>query len=385
MSKTFEVGPIRPPSEANSLLIRVTKNCPWNRCEFCSLYRGEKFGTRTVEEIKADIDVMYLYKEMILENLEGNHIDGKRLSGDKMRQQFLSLDDDEKQYYYAVLNWIKGGMQSAFLQDANSIVFKTDKLVEVIEYLKEKFPEIERITSYARADTLSKLSLEQLTSLREAGLNRIHSGFESGSDEVLSLINKGTTKEQQIVGGKKVIEAGMELSIYFMPGVGGRALTEKNAVETADVINQVQPNFVRMRTFAVKQETEICYNIDEGKIDVCTDVEKLIEIKTLIENLNDDIQTEIKSDHIINLIEDIEGKVMTEKDSMLQIIDHFLNLSTEEQKFYQLARRMGMIRYYSDFDKLSEDSKKRIKEIYDSIKTESEFEEVLGELISRYI
>jgi len=385
MSRVFEVGPIRPPSEAMSLLIRVTRNCSWNKCGFCSLYRGEKFQTRTVEEIKKDIDIMYEYKNMILENLEGNVIDGKKLSGTKMREQFLTLDDEEKQYYYTVLNWFKGGQKSAFLQDANTIVLKAERLVEVVRYLKEKFPEIERITSYARADTLSKISVEDLTMLREAGLNRIHSGYESGSDNVLKLINKGTTKEQQIIGGQNVKNAGMELSVYFMPGVGGQEFTEENAIETADVINQVEPNFVRIRTFAVKNETEIWYNIRDGKTTECSDLQKLKEIKILLENLDENLTTEIKSDHIINLLENIDGVISTDKDKLIGIIEQFEKLSEKEKKYYQLARRMGIIRSLDDVDKIPEESKQRVQGILDSLQDPEEFEKTLSELIGRYI
>ena len=385
MSRVFEVGPIRPPSEAMSLLVRVTRNCPWNKCGFCSLYRGEKFQTRTVEEIKKDIDVMYGYKNMILENLEGNVIDGKKLSGTKMREQFLTLDDEEKQYYYTVLNWFKGGQKSAFLQDANTIVLKPERLVEVVKYLKEKFPEIERITSYARADTLSKISVEDLIMLREAGLNRIHSGYESGSDNVLKLINKGTTKEQQILGGQNVKNAGMELSVYFMPGVGGQEFTEENAIETADVINQVEPNFVRIRTFAVKSETEIWYNIRDGKTTECSDVQKLKEIKILLENLDENLTTEIKSDHIINLLENIDGIISTDKDRLIGIIERFEKLSDQEKKYYQLARRMGIIRSLDDVDKIPEESKQRVQGILESLNDPEEFEKTISELIGRYI
>jgi hypothetical protein len=147
----YEQGPIRPPSEAQSLLLRVTRNCTWNRCHFCTLYKGDSFSVRSVEEIKKDID-------------------GMKATG-----------------YYE-------DCRSAFLQDANSIVIQPAKMAEILRYLKERFPAIDRITTYGRADTLSRISVEDYKMLKEAGLNRIHSGYESGSDEVLKLIQKGTTK-----------------------------------------------------------------------------------------------------------------------------------------------------------------------------------------------
>ena len=129
---------------------------------------------------------------------------------------------------------------------------RADWLAEIIRYVRVKLPEIKRITSYGRANTLAKITPEDYKMLKEAGLDRIHSGYESGSDKVLALIEKGCTQEEQIIGGRKVREAGIELSIYFMPGVGGRELSDDNAIETAKVINAVNPNFVRLRTFVLR-------------------------------------------------------------------------------------------------------------------------------------
>ena len=159
----FEMGPIRPPSEANSILLRVTRNCPWNKCEFCGVYKGEKFSLRSVDEVKRDIDAMKA---------------------------------------------VGVTSSSAFLQDANSIIMKPEQLAEILVYFREKFPEVERITTYARADTLSRITPENMKMLREAGLDRVHSGYETGSDQILQMIHKGTTRDQQVRGGLKVKEAG---------------------------------------------------------------------------------------------------------------------------------------------------------------------------------
>lgn len=373
MKRGFEIGPIRPPSEASSLLVRVTRNCPWNRCRFCSLYRGQKFSPRSVEEIKSDIDEMYRYKEMI-----------RNMSKQDLKDQYAALNEEEKQYFYIVYHWMEEGSNSAFLQDANSIVLKPDKLAEVVTYLKLKFPEIGRVTTYARADTLSRLSLDELKKLRQAGIDRVHSGFESGSDEVLKLINKGITKEQQILAGKNVTQAGMELSIYFMPGVGGKTLSKENALETADVINQVNPDFVRIRTFVVKKDTEIWYNVLEKQFVECTDVEKLQEIKLLIEKL-ENVNSIIKSDHIVNLLEGVEGQLPKDKEIMLKAIREFEDLNKEQRLSFQLARRMGLVRRPSDLNNLNDMYKEKINSILTEIKTENELEETMRELMRRYI
>ena len=115
------------------------------------------------------------------------------------------------------------GKGSVFIQDANSFVLPAPVLVEAIGHLKRKIPGIGRITSYARSSTLAKMSVAELGEIRKAGLDRIHIGMESGSDRVLKLVQKGVNAKRQIEAGRKVIEAGMELSEYFMPGLGGRS------------------------------------------------------------------------------------------------------------------------------------------------------------------
>lgn len=336
----YEQGPIRPPSESNSLLLRVTRNCTWNKCKFCTLYKGECFSVRTVEELKEDIDAM-------------------SASG-----------------YYDKCD-------SAFLQDANSIVLNPEKTEEVLIYLKEKFPNIKRITTYGRADTLSKISVEQYKRLLAAGLNRIHSGYESGSDKVLELINKGNTKAQEIEAGKKIKESGIQLSIYFMPGVGGKEFSEDNYLETADVINQVNPDFVRIRTFISKEGSGMQEDIDKGVITEATDVEKALELKHLIESINN-CDGEIVSDHIINLLENVKGNLKNDKDYLLDIFNTFENLSQEEKEKFQIARRLGLVRSIGDMEMLNQDQINRISEIH-AYSKEVGLEKILKDLLRRYI
>jgi len=336
----FEQGPIRPPSEANSLLLRVTRNCTWNKCKFCSLYKGEQFSVRTVEELKKDLDEMA-----------------------------------ESGYY--------DNCNSAFLQDANSIVLNPEKTVEVLEYLRMKFPKINRVTTYGRADTLSKITPEQYAKLYAAGLNRIHSGYESGSDKVLKLINKGNTKEQEIVAGKKIKQSGIQLSIYFMPGVGGREFSFENYMETADVINQVNPDFVRIRTFVALPGSGMQQDIDDGTFTEGTDIEKAMEVRHLIENITQ-CDGQIVSDHIINLFEDVKGNLKTDKDKLLEPFHEFDALSPEDQKRFQIARRTGMVRIMREMKKISPENKIKIDELVEYSK-EYGLEVFLSKLLRRYI
>lgn len=336
----FEQGPIRPPSEAESLLVRTTRNCTWNKCKFCSLYKGQAFSIRSVKEIKDDIDAM-------------------AITG-----------------YY-------DNCTSAFLQDANSIVLSPDKTEEILLYIKNKFPKIHRITTYGRADTLSKITVDEYKRLYAAGLNRIHSGYESGSDKVLKLINKGNTKEQEIEAGKRIKQSGIQLSVYFMPGVGGKELSVENYLETADVISQVNPDFVRIRTFVANKHSGMQEEIDAGIITECTDVEKAMEIKHLIENIHD-CDGEIVSDHIINLFETVKGNLKTDKKKMLEIFEEFEALPVMEQERYQLARRMGFVRSIKDMKHLKEEYQTHITELLEKAK-EFGFEMHLKGLLRRYI
>ena len=144
-----EQGPIRPPSEAHSLLIRVTRNCPWNQCTFCPLYKDEKFSIRPVEDIKRDIDTIARHIGQLRE-LAG---ETGELASDAVRRLHAQLEPEEQPGFEAALHWFVGGMESVFLQDANSLVVKPPRLMEILTHLKAHFPGIRRITSYARSQT----------------------------------------------------------------------------------------------------------------------------------------------------------------------------------------------------------------------------------------
>ena len=380
MDKEFEIGPIRPPSEAESLLLRITRNCPWNKCRFCKLYRGHPFVARTVAEIKADIDRAAQCREDIYHWAA----DGTQLNYNQIWNRLFDQPEEIKQNYLHVLQWIASGAESVFLQDANAMVLSYGKLQEILTHLREKLPQVKRVTSYGRVDALNKFSVEQLVNLRSAGLDRIHSGFESGSDKVLELINKGYTKAQEIEAGRKVIESGIELSIYYMPGAGGRVLSDENAIETADVVNKVNPDFVRIRTFAALPGSEIYDDFKSGKLASCTDIEKMLELKRMIENA-DCATGHLYSDHVINLFEEVNGSLGSDREKMLDVFKEFLGLDTTEQKRYQLARRMGMVRSLADFWLLGKARKEQVDELLSQLDTEEKFEQHLSRLIRRYI
>ena len=377
--RSFEIGPIRPPSEASSLLLQVTRGCTWNKCRFCTVYRGSGFSILQPEEIRKNIDNMAYFRDILL-SCTG---DGGVVDRAKLYSHLEKFTNDELQCFYMIYNWLSHGGKSVFLQDGNSIALKPEKLADVLIYLREKFPHIERVTTYGRAETLAHWSEDQWRLLRQSGLDRIHSGYESGSDAVLQMIRKGLTQEQQIDGGRKVKAAGIELSVYFMPGIGGAEFYQENAEETAYVVNQINPDFVRLRTFVLPLASEMYQMKQAGEFTELTDIEKLREIRLLIEKTEAPDVT-IVSDHIVNLIGSLHHPV-SRKAEMIGKIDEVLDLSESEQRLYQIARRHGIVEEYSHMGMLSQNQISRFRSIIAQNESPEAWESYLTDILRRYV
>jgi len=297
-----------------------------------------------VEEIKKDIDTA---KEM------ADQITGMSwkagLGGALSRGMVESILQNHRHSdsFRSVALWLYYGGESAFLQDANSLIMKTPDLVEVLRHLKKTFPNLKRITSYARSQTLARKPVEKLKELREAGLNRIHVGLESGSDQVLSLVRKGCTAAQQIEGGQRVVAAGIELSEYVMPGLGGRDLSRDHALETARVLNAISPHFIRIRSLALPPGTRLRERWEKGELPRLSDEDIVRELRLFIEHL-EGIESRLVSDHMLNMLEELEGKLPEDKERLLAVIDDFLALPQEERLLFQLGRRLGLFRFLAD-------------------------------------
>ncbi len=377
---TYRIGPIRPPSEANSLLLQITEGCTWNRCKFCGLYKHEGFKAFSVDSIKSDIDVMAEYAEIAKNFQREDGSWNKRAALEKLN----NMTRNEQNCYYFVYRWLACGGENVFLQDGNSLAVKTKRVIEVLRYLREKLPSIKRITTYGRAETLSKISVDQYKELKAAGLNRIHSGFESGSDKVLELINKGTTSEQQITAGENIKEADIELSVYFMPGIGGKTLSVENALETAKVVSEINPDFLRVRTAVVKEDTELWQDYLNGRFQLCSENEKLTEIKLLIENVKN-CTGMLVSDHMINLLQDIQGRLDLDRSKMLDAAVEYFDMPEFRQKLFQLARRSGMVTKPEDLDQLPQDRLKQFSQIVRSISDDLVWDKKMNEMMNDYI
>jgi len=333
----FELGPIRPPSEAGSLLLRLTRNCPWNRCTFCGLYKGEKFSIRPVAHIIQDIDTIRNYVDEIQNILEQSGGSNHR----KLTALHSGKASGEQMVFHTSLNWIRGGMRSIFLQDANSLIMKTDQLVEILTYIKKLFPDVERITSYARSHTIARKSDAEMTSLADAGLNRLHIGMESASDAVLKFVKKGVDKKTHILAGRKVKRAGIELSEYFMPGLGGEKFSRENALETADALNKINPDFIRIRSLALPESLELFKDYQKGTFKRIGDLQVAEELLLFIEHLHG-INSMVKSDHIVNLFQEVKGRLPGAKEKILSPIKKFLAMDPLQQVIYMVGRRAGL-------------------------------------------
>ena len=360
MELTFEQGPIRPPSEARSLLIRVTRNCPWNRCAFCYTYQGCHFELRSVEDVKKDIqgarDIADQVRELSWKMGEGGTVNRSVVSA-VFSNEHLYGDS-----FRSVAAWLYYGGESVFLQDANSLILKTHDLVEILRFIKEKFPLVSRITSYCRSKTAKGKTVEELKQVWEAGLSRIHIGLETGFDPLLEFMKKGVTAAEHIEGGKNVVASGISLCEYVMPGLGGDRWSREHAVETANVLNQINPDFIRLRSLQVRRGTALFDRMEKGEFQPLGDEAVLMEIRLFIEQL-DGIQSKLISDHIRNLLEEVQGKLPEDKDRMLAAIDHYLSLPARDRMIYRLGRWQGLYRRLNDLADL--DLYRRLEVIVD--------------------
>ncbi len=282
-----ELPPYRPPNEGkrNSLLLRVTRGCPWNKCTFCDLYKWMKFEKRSVDELKDDIDAVLIFYE---------------LCGRKPR--------------------------SAFIGDSDSPIIKAEDFREILYYLREKIPSIMEITSYARAKTILRKKTQHLESLRRTGLSRLHIGLETGSDTLLKKINKGATSEEMIKAGLKARDIGFEVSEYVILGLGGKELSEEHVKETAEVLSMIDPHFIRFRTLVPRPHTPIFDEYMNGDLKLLSPHEVLKEAYDIISNLDVKMTSWICFDHDSNPYPLPDRKLPEERENILKELESAMSI-----------------------------------------------------------
>jgi radical SAM superfamily enzyme YgiQ (UPF0313 family) len=274
MPLNYDMPLFRPPSEANSLIIQATIGCSHNRCQFCAMYKMKSFRIRSFAEIEADIN------------------DAARVWPDATR---------------------------IFLADGDALVIKTKVLLKIFNLLHSKFPLLERITLYANPSNLLIKSEDELRQLKENGLQILYYGVESGDDELLERIDKGATTGQMIEGCRKATNAGLDLSLTVLLGLGGKSGSQKHIRETAEVCSKIDPRYIGALTLMLGPfEETFAKNVGGGwqPIDI---KESLQELRLLVENL--DVSNCIfRSNHASNYLP-IGGTLPQDRDQMLELID----------------------------------------------------------------
>jgi radical SAM superfamily enzyme YgiQ (UPF0313 family) len=380
---SFEQGPIRPPNEARSLLLRFTRNCPWNQCLFCPVYKSRKFSLRTVDEIKQDIRTA----KKIADDIKA--LSWKLGYSGAVNDPVISRifnQSDTSSNYKSIAAWLYYQTDACFLQDADNLIMKTKDLVAVLTFLKKQFPEIKRVTTYSRSRTVIRKSVDSLKQIRQAGLDRVHMGLETGSDPLLKLMKKGVTAAQHIEAGKKLLKADMEVSEYVMPGLGGQEMWRAHAVETANVLNQINPHFIRLRSLRVPDRVPLHEKLQDGSFRMQTDDMLAEEIKQFIKTL-EGITSTVTSDHIMNLLEEVTGTLPDDKEKMIDVIERYQQLSERDRLIYRIGRRGGA---YCSTDELNRDpaTYQKIENLIQEVEEkegQKGVEKMISEMVDRYI
>ncbi len=376
---SFDIGPMGAIGEQGSLFLRINRNCPWNRCLFCGTYKGSKFEYRTAEEVKHDIDVIKSLASWV------NATSLKLGLGGQVNQEVMqrivqnnphifeslfydSVVDSRLASLRNVCRWLASGGKNVFLQDADALIMRTPELVEVLKYLKEAFPAIERITSYARSKTCAHKSLEELRELRDAGLSRVLVGIESGCDPVLQLMQKGVTAREHIEAGKKVIEAGIGYVAFVMPGLGSTRWSKEHVPGTVRVLNEIKPHLIRLRSLAIQEDSPLYHLWMSGEFEPPHDDQMVREIRQLVEGL--DFSCDIETGQLTNILFEIKGHLPEQKAEIFDIICRYEAMTPGERLKFRLDRYLNnYLPYIQAKGKFDYDLIERIEEATGSLES----------------
>jgi len=274
----YEGSIYRPPSEARSLIVQVAVGCAHNKCTFCSMYKDKSFRIKSWEEIKED------------------------------------LDEARETYRY---------IKRIFLADGDALVLPAKKLIQILDYIKEIFPECERVGIYAAPKDILLKSEEDLKALKENGLGIVYIGIESGDDQILKDIEKGVSSSEIISSGQKLKAAQIPISITLISGIGGKEKTKEHAMESARVVNRINPEYVSFLTLMLEEGTPLYEDWQNDKFSLLSPKEALEEIRLFIENT--DLKGSIfRANHASNYIS-LGGILNEEKDELLKNIDEALS------------------------------------------------------------
>lgn len=284
----YEGRVFRPPSEGRSLIIQATIGCSHNKCRFCTMYREKKFRIRSSDEI--------------IEELRGlkNYYD----------------------YYKRI-----------FLADGDAMGMPTSELMRILTFIREEITQINRVGIYAHGKNLLGKSIEELKRLKDAGLGIVYIGLESGSDKVLSQMNKGISVEECVEGALRAKKAGMKVSVMLISGLGGRELMREHAVESARAVNRIKPNYLSLLTLMLDDSAEIMRDIEEGRFELLSPEEVLDEARIFLEETSLD-KTIFRSNHASNYLA-MEGVLGRDKEKLLREIEEAIEEKDYREEFFR--------------------------------------------------
>ena len=268
----------RPPSEGRSFILQITDGCSWNSCAFCEMYTSKKFRVRKEEDIFQEIDLMSPYASQI---------------------------------------------KKVFLADGNAMVLSFDKLMRILDKLNSTFPNLIRISAYALPKDINSKTDSQLKALADAGLKLLYTGVETGDDELLKLIYKGETMQSTIVGLLKARRAGIKLSVMILNGLGGKAYSKQHALNSAMVVNKVQPEYLSTLVLSFPLGIEHYKNRFLGNFFELSKIDLIEEMGVFIDKLELE-STIFRSDHASNYLI-LKGILNRDKKKLLQRIVDVLN------------------------------------------------------------
>ena len=264
----------RPPSEANSLIVQVTLGCAHNKCTFCSMYKDKAFSIRPLSDVLAD------------------------------------------------LRWAKAHyryIEKIFLADGDALVLSNATLLAILEEIRTLFPDCSRVGIYGSPQDVLRKTPEELYELHEKGIGIIYIGAESGSDAVLEAIRKGATAEELVEAVRKIEASGIQASVTFISGLAGRDGWREHAIKTGEMISRMEPSYVGLLTLMIDPAAEIYRDINEGRFQLLSAQEVLLETKLLIESIDVKKKCVFRSNHASNYLS-LKGELPKDKEAMLRQI-----------------------------------------------------------------
>jgi radical SAM superfamily enzyme YgiQ (UPF0313 family) len=274
----YEQVIVRPPSEANSFLLPVTIGCSHNKCTFCGTYTGVKFRIRPLEDIKRNIDKI------------------------------------AKNYSWS--------LRRVFLENGDALIAPQPRLIEVLNYLNEKFPHLNRIGTYATPQAALIKSIDELKELNRLGLKIAYMGVETGDEKLLGKINKGASYTQIVEAGRKIKQAGITLSVTVILGLGGIEGSQNHSLKTARILSDIDPDFAGALTILLVPGTPLHKDWEEGKFTLISPFQSLEELRLIIQNANF-TDCFFTANHASNYLP-IKARLPRQKAEVLKLIDEVL-------------------------------------------------------------